>query len=187
MDLHYDSRSSICYTRKGIWWASDAFAVRVLLSVTVDTFIKKANSTEIVFPFYLPFWYIAEKIFISISCQMSHFYQNLFMTKVCFLLLYTGNSVQTHGKRWQMALGSQSQSSRSRIRPLTLHAHINTVRIQRESAATRKVKVAAHTSLCMPFKLVITFRLPETKYAMDCSKRYYSQFCFIHSYMKISD
>lgn len=55
--------------------------MRILLSLTVDGFIKKANSTEIVFPFHLPFWYIAEKIFISILCKMSHFYQNLLMTK----------------------------------------------------------------------------------------------------------
>lgn len=79
-------------------------------------------------------------------------------TKVCFLFHYTGNSVQTRGKGWQMALDSQNQHLKSRSRPWSLSAHINRVRVQKESVTTQKVKIAAHTLLCIPFKLVITLR-----------------------------
>jgi len=46
--------------------------------------------------------------------------------------------------KWHQVAKTNIQGAGS-DRPWTLSAHINTVRIQRESATTRKVKIAAYT------------------------------------------
>lgn len=85
-----------------------------------------------------------------------------------------------------MALGSHHSKRRALSdRQLTLSDHINTERIQRKSETTQRIKAAAHTFLCMLFKLVVTLRLPENKYDAECWKKDRSRLFSVLSYMKI--
>lgn len=111
------------------------------------------------------------------------------MTKQRFAFYYLMQRIQYKymGKddKWHCVAKTNIQRVRS-DRPLTLSAHINSVRIQRESATTGKVKEAAHTLLCMPFKLVFTLDYLRTSTLYTAGKEIAPNFFSVHSYMTIS-
>lgn len=116
------------------------------------------------------------KYFHEHSVRKPHFYLNLLMTKRFSFCSFMGGIQYKYiakADKWHWV--AKTQHSKSRIRQTTdSQWPINTVRLQREWSTNQKAKIAAHTLLCMPLKLVVMPWLPGNKYTVDCWKRHFS-------------